>query len=142
MRGLVVLGLWLALAWPARCTAGGPAVAVVVSRSRADRLDVHELARIYLRTRRFWDDGTPIIPLNLEADSSEREAFTRRVLGDGASWLATYWNERYFHGVFPPTVVSSAASVKRWLATEPGAIGYFDAREVDETVRVVLTLDE
>ena len=141
MRTLA-LALWLTLAWPVVAAADGLTLAVVVSRTRTDHLDVHELARIYLRTRRFWDDGTPIVPLNLEAASRERDAFTRRVLGKNASWLAAYWNERYFHGVFPPTVVSSPTSVKRYLETEPGAIGYFDARDVDDSVRVILTLEE
>jgi ABC-type phosphate transport system substrate-binding protein len=138
--GLIVLCLALSCLGAA---ADGPSLVVVVNPARTDHIDVHTLARIYLRTRRFWDDGTPIVPLNLEAGSREREAFTRRVLGgSGDGWLAMYWNERYFHGVFPPTVVSSSASVKRWLATDPGAIGYFDARDVDESVRVILKLDD
>jgi ABC-type phosphate transport system substrate-binding protein len=143
MARLGVIAVCLALLCSGTATADGPALVVVVNSGRTDRIDIHALARIYLRTRRFWDDGTPIVPLNLEAGSREREAFTRRVLGGGGdTWLATYWNERYFHGVFPPTVVSSSASVKRWLATEPGAIGYFDARDVDDSVRVILKLDD
>ena len=70
--------LWLALS-SAGAAADGPSLVVVVNPARTDHVDVHTLARIYLRTRRFWDDGTPIVPLNLEAGSREREAFTRRV---------------------------------------------------------------
>jgi hypothetical protein len=143
MARLALIAVCAALLCPCAAAADGPALVVVVNPGRTDRIDVHTLARIYLRTRRFWDDGTPIVPLNLEAGSRERDAFTRRVLGGGGDgWLATYWNERYFHGVFPPTVVSSSASVKRWLATDRGAIGYFDARDVDDSVRVILKLDE
>jgi ABC-type phosphate transport system substrate-binding protein len=92
------------------------------------------------RTRRFWRDGTPIVPLNREPGSAAREAFSHQVLGgDSARW-ASYWNDAYFNGVFPPAVLSSSAAVKRYIASEAGAIGYVDPADVDDTVRVVLEL--
>ena len=115
-------------------------LAVIVHPSRADRVSVADVARIFLRTRRFWRDGTPIVPLNREPGSAAREAFSHQVLGgDSARW-ASYWNDAYFNGVFPPAVLSSSAAVKRYVASEAGAIGYVDPADVDDTVRVVLEL--
>ena len=142
MRALIVLVAWLV--WHPYAQAGAEAtvVAVVVNMRRVERLDRADVARVYLRTRRFWNDGSPIVPLNLEVSSPVRTAFTTRVLALDAAHLAGYWNEQYFHGVFPPTVLSSAAAVKRYVASDDRAIGYVDAREVDDTVRVVLTIAE
>ena len=144
MRALAAIAACLALLLPpVRATADEPVVvAVVVHPARNERLDRRDVGRIFLRMRRFWNDGSPIVPINLEADSPLRAIFTARALDLGPERLAAYWNEQYFHGIFPPTVLSSAAAVKRYVASDPHAIGYIDARDVDDTVHVALTLEE
>ena len=117
------------------------AIAVIVHPTRNVVLDRDEVARIFLCKRRFWDDGTPIVPLNREPQSAERMRFTRIILVPVVSDVPRYWNEQYFHGTYPPAVLSSAAAVKRYVATERNAIGYVDVADVDDTVRVVLTID-
>ena len=116
-------------------------LAVIVHPTRTTALSRENVARIYLRKRQFWDDGAPIIALNRESGTEARDAFTRRVLPIGKAQLHAYWNEQYFHGIFPPPVLSSAGAVKRYVAAEPNAIGYIETSEVDESVRVVLRLD-
>ncbi len=54
--------------------------------------------------------------------------------------LAAYWNDQYFLGTFPPVTLSSTEAVKRYVASDPNAIGYVEASSVDSTVRVVLDL--
>jgi ABC-type phosphate transport system substrate-binding protein len=118
-----------------------PRIAIIVHRDRKDALDVPTVAAIYLRKRRFWDDGVPILPINREADSPLREAFSRRVFGTGSEQLAAYWNEQYFHGVMPPATLSSSESMKRFVAKEHGAIGYVELETADASVRVALVLE-
>ena len=120
--------------------AAEPAVVVVVHPTRSEPLTLADVGRIFLRKRRFWSDGAPIIPLNLHVDSVERRLFTTRVFGGDGSFLSQYWNEQYFAGVFPPTVLSSGASVRRYVATDRDAIGYLVEDEADGSVRVALTL--
>lgn len=127
---------------PVRACAEAAALAVIVNPSRGDRLDRRDVTRIYLRTRRFWNDGSPIVPLNLEAGSPARTLFTARVFDLDQAHLTAFWNAQYFHGIFPPTVLSSSESVKRYVANDPRAIGYVDTHDVDETVKVVLELTE
>lgn len=112
-------------------------LAVIVHRDSTVQLTRHELVRIYLKQRRFWDDGSPIVALNRESGSRERESFSVAVLGSESRSLAAYWNQQYFQGVFPPATLSSGAAVKRYVATNYGAIGYIDAADVDASVRVV-----
>ena len=115
-------------------------LAVIVHPSRTDMPTRADVARIYLQRRHFWSDGTPIVPLNREPVSAVREAFSGRVLGNDSAHFAAYWNAQYFHGVFPPVVLSSGSAVKRYVAADPGAIGYVDVSEVDDSVRAVLTI--
>jgi len=119
----------------------GLRIAVIVNRDRPDSIERAAIADIYLRRRRFWDDGSPIIPLNREAGSPLREAFSRLVFGTGSDQLSAYWNEQYFHGVLPPATLPSSQAIRRFVASEPSAIGYVEAGEADSTVRVAAILE-
>jgi ABC-type phosphate transport system substrate-binding protein len=141
MRTLTAALVGLMLFASAEALANSLVLAVIVNPSRPDKLDRIDVARIYLRTRRFWSDGSPIVPLNLEAESPTRVAFTSRVFSLDPEHLAAHWNAQYFHGIFPPTVLTTAAAVKRYVATDPRAIGYVDVRDIDDTVRVILKLE-
>ncbi len=118
----------------------GVAIAVVVHPSRDQSLPRDDVARIFLKKQRFWDDGAAIIPLNREAGSAIREAFTRRIFGMASTELAAYWNDQYFLGTFPPATLSSTEAVKRYVASDRNAIGYVEAGSVDSSVRVALEL--
>ncbi len=117
-----------------------PALVVIVNPARSDQVTLEELSSIYLKRRKFWPDSQPVLPLNLPAGSAAREAFSRRVLGRDSEQLGSYWNQEYFHGVFPPATLSSSAAVKRYVAADRNAIGYIEAGEEDDSVRVVLRL--
>src|SRR5262245_23881671 len=101
-----------------------PVIAVIVHPSRNVTLGAEDVARIFLKRQRFWDDGSAIVPLNREAGNELRETFSRRVFGIPSSALSTYWNEQYFLGTFPPATLSSSEAVRRFVAAEPNAIGY------------------
>lgn len=133
---------WVALLLAASLARAGEApIAVIVHPSRSETLEPADVARIFLRKQRFWTDDTPIIPLNREAGNGIREAFSRRIFHAASATLAAYWNEQYFLGTFPPATLTSSEAVKRYVAGEPGAIGYVEMSAVDKSVRVVLRLD-
>jgi ABC-type phosphate transport system substrate-binding protein len=131
----------LACGTPVPAVPAEPVLAVIVHPSRASAVTMEDLARIYLRKRRFWDDGAAIVPLNQAPGTAVRDLFSRRVLAADTPRLQEYWNEQYFHGVFPPIVLSSGAAVKRYVAADRDAIGYLEWGEVDDSVRVVLKLE-
>src|SRR6185295_2410348 len=100
---LICLALGLVVATPAIPAADETALAVVVNPDRAGGLNVGEVALIFLRKRRFWEDGAPIVALNREPGTAPRETFSRHVLHASPAQLQAYWNQEYFEGVFPPT---------------------------------------
>jgi len=116
-------------------------LAVIVHPDRRAGLTVDELAQIYLRRKRHWDDGETIVPLNLASGTPLRAEFSQRVLRQSEARLADYWNRRYFDGLMPPATLASTAAVRRYVAADPRAIGYVPAAEVDRSVRVILYVE-
>jgi len=113
---------------------------VIVNAERRVELSVAEVAQIFLKRRRFWDDGDAIVPVNRDSGSETRKRFVRRIFAGDARSLPVYWNRQYFRGVLPPATLASDEAVKRFVAREPLAIGYIAAELVDRSVRVVLRL--
>jgi hypothetical protein len=140
-RGIWSATLALALVAPAARASAEPIV-VIAHPQREARLDLDALAQIYLRQRRHWPGGDPIVPVNHTAGSPVRAGFDRAVLQRTPEQLAVYWNRQYFLGVLPPGTLASDEAVKRFVAHERRAIGYVRASALDDSVRVVLRLPE
>ena len=136
----IVLLLVLALLAPA-LAGERDRLAVIVNRGRRAELSVEDLAQIYLRRKRFWEDGAPVVPLNLPSASPLREQFSRLVLRETETRLADHWNRLYFRGILPPATLVSTESVRRYVASDPNAIGYVPDSEVDGSVRVLFRLE-
>ncbi len=133
---VMLVGMLLADSSPAE---EHPELVVITHPSRAIAIDADDVRRIFLKQRRFWPDGAPIVPINQE-DGVLRERFDREVLQSEPARLAAYWDRRYFEGVFPPITLASDEAVRRYVAAKPNAIGYVDARAVDESVRAAFRL--
>lgn len=115
-------------------------LSVIVHPQRDARLTPTELAQIYLKTRRFWENGERIVPVNRNSGSEARETFVHAVFGENAGQLVFYWNQQYFRGVLPPATLASDEAVRRFVAGEPLAIGYVHPGAVDPSVKAVLRL--
>jgi ABC-type phosphate transport system substrate-binding protein len=137
-RFMLVLALLLLA--PARGEERDPIVVIVHPERRAD-LSIDDVAQIYLRRMRFWNDGSPVVPLNLTSTDPLRKRFSRLVLRENAQRLAEYWNRQYFYGIFPPATLASAEAMRRYVAADPNAIGYVPSSLVDDSVRVLFFLE-
>jgi ABC-type phosphate transport system substrate-binding protein len=116
-------------------------IAVIVARQNPEQnLDKDLLARIFLRKTTFWANREAIQPVNLSATHPLRRLFSQRVSGVEPEELEAYWNDQYFHGIFPPYAVASEEAALRFVATSPAAIGYVSACAVDERVKALIYL--
>ncbi|MGE0681412.1 MAG: hypothetical protein AB7P69_11010 [Candidatus Binatia bacterium] len=138
---LLVLALVLTILAPSRIAGQEVRVAVIIHPKRHAELSIEEVAQIYLRRKRFWDDGSAIVPLNLPSGTSLRARFSGRVLYQTEPRLADYWNRQYFYGILPPATLASTEAVRRYVASDPNAIGCVPVSEIDGSVRVVLHLE-
>jgi len=144
MRRLVPLLLCLAfLCLPAfAALAEEPALAIVMASGTVPpRLGREQIAQIFKHKKRYWDDGSRILAVNLPASHPLRRSFTQQIYGRNPEELEDYWRDQYFHGVLPPFVLGSEEAVIRLVASTPGAIGYVSICNVDHRVNVLLRLD-
>ena len=113
---------------------------VIVHVDRDTPLSIEQIAQIYLKKRRFWENGELIVPVNRDSGSAARESFVRTVFGASARQHVVYWNRQYFQGILPPATLASDEAVRRFVAEERLAIGYVHPSVVDASVRAVLHL--
>jgi len=138
---LIVIALILTVLAPASIADPEGRMAIIVHPDRHATLSIEEIAQIYLRRKRFWDDGAIIVPLNLPSQAPLRERFSQLVLNQSETRLADYWNRQYFYGILPPATLASTEAMRRYVASDPNAIGYVPVSEVDGSVHVILQLE-
>jgi len=130
------------LFWSTSAMASDSCLRVVVNQARAGELTPAEVRAIFLKQQLLWGDGQPIIPVNRQAGSAVREAFSQAVFGQSSRRLAAYWNRRYFDaGEFPPATLASEEAVLRFVASNPNAIGYVTAADTSTVVTAVAVGD-
>jgi ABC-type phosphate transport system substrate-binding protein len=90
-----------------------------------------------------WGDKTSARPVDQSAKSPVRHAFTVAVLGVSMGEIQRYWQERVAtQRLFPPPIKSNDEEVLRYVAANPGAVGYVAAEiAIPESVRVVSVVD-
>jgi ABC-type phosphate transport system substrate-binding protein len=130
---IVSVGLWAAV----------PAVAgdfaVIVNKANTSAVDKDAIAKVYTGDKKIWDDGIPVMAVDLPADNTVRASFSGDVLGKTVATMKAFWAQLVFSGkALPPKVASSDEDVKRLVSANKGAIGYIKPSSVDDSVRVVL----
>lgn len=114
-------------------------IAVIVSASNANgSLDQNTISRVFLGKSKNFPDGSQAVPVDQNAGTASREAFSSTVLGKSASQLKAYWSRLIFTGKgTPPKESGDDAAVKDLVAKNPNLIGYVDSSVVDGSVKVV-----
>ncbi len=127
-RALATLGLGVAL-W-ARGTEAGPSDLLVIinSQNSTSRLTASELRPIFQTSKRKWDNGALVEPVNLPEKSVPRQVFDKAVMGFDPDTALRYWIDRKVRGeARPPKKLPTAAAVLAHVASTPGGIGYVPA---------------
>jgi ABC-type phosphate transport system substrate-binding protein len=129
---LVILGQ------PGVHTQAPPFVVIVNKANPIKTLSVLELRRIFMKQTRMWPHAESVVPVDWDATSDNREAFSRLVLGRSVREMADYWVQQgVTQGLTPPSTQRSSRALLRFVASVPGAIAYVPAAEVDDTVATV-----
>jgi len=121
----------------------GAQVAVIVNpKSTTAQMTADQVSAIFLGKTRALPGGGVAQPVDLPASAPERDQFYLKVTGKTASQVKAIWSRLVFSGKgLPPKELGTAADVKRFVATNPNAIGYIEKSAVDASVRVVLSVD-
>ena len=115
-----------------------PFVVVVNKANPVTSLSVLELRRIFMKQTRMWPHAESMVPVDWDATSPYREAFSKQVLGRTVREMGDYWVQQgVTQGLTPPSTQRSTRAMLRFVASVPGAIGYVPAAELDDTVVAV-----
>lgn len=117
-------------------------IALVTHPSNALKsLSVENAKRFFLKRTRRFPDGSPAEVAMLSTNLVLRYQFNEIVLHMTESQLKTYWARYMFTGQNrPPIEFSTEEDLRSWVASTPGALGYLNVHQVDDTVKVLLTL--
>ena len=125
----------------AHAAPASPGFKVIVHPSNpVTTLGADTLRQIFLKQKVRWDNGDTIKPVDLKLQSPVREEFSSEVLARSAQTVRTYWLQRIFSGgQVPPPELASDEAVIRYVASEPGAVGYVSST-ADSTAAKTLTV--
>jgi ABC-type phosphate transport system substrate-binding protein len=109
-------------------------VVVVNPKNPATRMFSEQAAQFFLGKSALF---TPIE----HTEGPLRNEFSQKVLGKDATQVKTQWSKLVFTGKgTAPKEFGSSAEVKKAVAADVNAIGYIEKSAVDDSVKVILTV--
>ncbi len=127
-------GFLAALLFSASLPALAQSVAVIVHPKNANPPSAEQVTNIFL------GKANDLTGIDLPDGNAVRDVFYHKVTGKDGAQLKAYWAKLVFTGKAQPLKeLASDAEVKKFVASNPTAIGYIDKGAVDGSVKVVLT---
>lgn len=128
--------LWLMVALLSGTVACAHAETVVVVNPSAGPLTKEQIADIFL------GKDTSYLPVDLPESAPLRADFYKKVTGRDLNQVKATWTRLVFSGkAKPPKEVADATGVKKAVTQDAKAIGYIDKSAVDDTVKVIMSLE-
>jgi ABC-type phosphate transport system substrate-binding protein len=115
-------------------------VAVVVHpQSPLSTISQQEATNLFLgKTNQI--SGAEANLLDLPESHPARALFYEGITGKSLSQVKATWARLTFTGkAFPPQQFPNANAIKKAIAADPKAIGYIDKKDIDDSVKVVLS---
>ena len=118
-------------------------VAVVVNpKSPLATMTAEQVSGIFLGKSNTLPSGATAAPTDLPDSAATRELFYTKVTGKSTAQVKAAWSRLVFSGkATPPKELASSADVKKFVASNPDAIGYIEKSAVDSSVKVVFSAD-
>lgn len=132
----LIIGLLACVAAPVRAE-----LAIIAHPAcAASSISADEIKQLYLGKSKKLGDAKAV-PVDQAKDSQVSNRFYETVVGKNASQVRAYWSKLVFTGKGrPPRQVGSDSDVLSAVAADPTLIGYVDAAAVNESVKVLLTV--
>jgi len=114
---------------------------IVNPRCAVTTLTPSQVSDLYMGRVRSLPNGSPAFVIESGRHSSLREQFFKQINGMSIKQVNAYWARLQFSGqVLPPPSLDGDKEVITMVRNNVCAIGYIDASQADDSVRVVLTL--
>lgn len=107
------------------------------------QLDSSSVQKIFLGKSQSFPNGNKATPANHAVGSPDRKEFFDSVLAMGESSHKRHWRKMLSTGKgVSPTELNNYKEVLRWVAENPNGIAYIDSRAVNDSVKVLLTIED
>jgi hypothetical protein len=117
----------------------GHLVVVVHPSNPVAVLSESDVMRLWMGKTRSFPDQVTAEPVSLRAGDGLRQRFETLVLNKSPNQVRAYWAQQIFTGRgTPPRELSTPADVRRFVASNPSAVGYLEPEMVDASVKVAL----
>ena len=117
-------------------------VAVIAHRSvPVEEINRSELLDFYTGDIKSWNDGVPVVVLDLKPKGEVRDAFYK-FLGKPSSRMKSVWMRNMLSGEGdPPEALNSEEEVVQKVAGTPGAIGFVSQSKVSEDIKTLTRIN-
>jgi ABC-type phosphate transport system substrate-binding protein len=110
-------------------------VVIVNQKNPATRMFSEQAAQFFIGKSSLFT------PIEHNDGAAIRNEFHTKVLGKDSSQVKAIWSKLVFTGKgTAPKEYGSSAEVKKAVAADPQAIGYIEKSAVDDSVKVILTV--
>ena len=117
-------------------------LAVIVNTQNSNNLDERTIRQIFLGQINTFPDGLETRTFDTTQEGDLRSDFITKVLRRNENTMNAYWARMIFTArATPPQELPDSAAVKQAVANTRGGIGYIATSAVDDSVRVILTID-
>ena len=118
-------------------------ISVIVHPDNKDSvLEAKQIKKMFMGKVKQTSSGQKVIAVNQPESSSVTAEFNKKVLKKTNARLKAYWTKMIMSGKgAKPEEEADNAAIKLWVASHINAIGYIDSGAVDETVKVVFSID-
>jgi len=133
---LRLLACALALALSARAED----LAIIVAKNVAvDRVALPELRQLLRAEKSKTPDGLDVTLVTRERGSVERATVLREIYQLPDAGYEKYFMQKVFTGAMAaaPRLLPTANAMRKFVAANPGAIGYIRASDLDDSVKVL-----
>lgn len=111
---------------------------IVNSSNSTTSLSTNEVSNYFLKKTSKWSNGEKVVPIDQNADSPVRVAFSKNVHKKSVSSIKSYWQQFVFAGSgTPPIEKNSDTEVIEYVKKNSGAIGYISSNTEASGVKVI-----
>lgn len=135
---IIVLLLGLGLADLVRAE-----IVVVVNRDNpVEDFSRRDLVDLYMGRVQHFSDGSLALRLDHPPDAGVRSQFYRQLVNKSVAEVNAYWARLLFTGrASPPQVINNSGAVLKAIRENRNAIGYLERSEVDDSVKIIASIE-
>tara|TARA_B100000446_G_scaffold95211_1_gene89409 strand:+ start:59756 stop:60169 length:414 start_codon:yes stop_codon:yes gene_type:complete len=116
-------------------------IAVIVNKDVSVKVSNDQIVQIFMGRLKKLDDGSKVVPIGRNEKSDIYLIFNRKVLNRSNKQIKAYWSRMIFTGRdVPPRAIETDADVLDLVAKNPNLIGYIEASQINDSVKVIREL--